>query len=427
MQPGDRVVLRAGNDVPTIEAWLAVVHAGAVCAAINPQLTPSEIDYVVDDLKPRLVLNEDELATLGDGGDALPIPGGDPAGVAAIVYTSGTTSRPKGVLVRHLAYVGAGQSMRSWLGLGATERLWCVLPFFHINAQAYSLMTALCNGYGLTIAPKFHASTFWQDAAGARVTQANLIGAMLAILAGQPPEMFVAGTLRTIYAAPALEPAQNRDFERRFNLRLVTGYGMSENTFGCIQSPTSRDKASIGRPRVHPAGLIANELRIAAPSGEPVAAGETGELLFRNDAVTPGYWNAPEITASALRDGWLHTGDAGYVDGDGDVMLAGRYKEMIRRRGENIAPAEVEDALALHPEVEQAAVIGVPSALSEEDVVACIIRTTGSTLDAETLRAWCRERLAPYKVPVRIVFLDAFPLTPTMRIAKDQLKAQIRP
>jgi crotonobetaine/carnitine-CoA ligase len=357
-----------------------------------------------------------------------PLPGGEPADVAAIVYTSGTTSRPKGALVRHLAYVGAGQSMRSWLGLREQERLWCVLPFFHINAQAYSLMTALANGFALVVSPKFRASTFWRDAAELGVTEVNLIGAMLAILARQPADAFVRGALHTIYAAPALEPPDNRAFEARFGVRVVTGFGMSECTFGCIESPTSRAKsASIGRPRSHPGGLIPNELRIVDPASALAPQGTVGELQFRNAAVTPGYWNAPEITDRALQDGWLRTGDAGYVDGDGDVVLVGRYKEMIRRRGENVAPREVEDALALHPGVQQAAVVGVPSSLSEEDVVACVIRAPGAAVDEAELRAWCATRLAPYKIPVRIVFLDAFPLTATMRVAKERLKAEIAP
>jgi len=445
VRPGERVLIAASNGVAVVEAWLATIHAGAIPAAVNPALTASELDYVAGDLAPRLALADPGAAEavaaaaaprgiavapvdLPQDAEPLPVPDPDPAEAAAIVYTSGTTSRPKGALVRHLAYVGAGQSMRAWIGLGERERLWGLLPFFHINAQAYSLMTALANGYALTISPKFRASTFWRDAAALNVTEVNLIGAMLAILRNQPDAMFVPGPLRTIYAAPALDPDANRAFEERFSVRVVTGFGMSENTFGCVESPTSRAKrSSIGRPRVHPGGLVPNELRIVKSDGTPAARNEPGELLFRNAAVTPGYWNAPEITARALEGGWLHTGDAGYVDDDGDVVLVGRYKEMIRRRGENIAPREVEDALALHPDVREAAVIGVPSALSEEDVVACVIRAPGGTADEEALRAWCRERLAPYKVPMRILFRDAFPLTPTMRVAKGELKAEIIP
>ncbi|MDQ6942632.1 MAG: AMP-binding protein [Candidatus Eremiobacteraeota bacterium] len=429
---GDRVLISGGNAVGTIEAWLAAVHAGAIPAAVNPALTEPELQYVVDDLQPRVALLGDAQigAMHSEARDAspAPLPGGEPADAAAIVYTSGTTSRPKGALVRHLAYVGAGQSMRSWLGLRDAERLWCVLPFFHINAQAYSLMTALANGYPLAVSPKFRASTFWRDAAELSVTEVNLIGAMVAILARQPAAAFVRGALRTIYAAPALEPPENRALETRFGVRIVTGFGMSECTFGCIETPTSRAKsASIGRPRTHPAGSIPNELRIVAPSGELAPRGTVGELQFRNAAVTPGYWNAPEITERTLQDGWLRTGDAGYVDGDGDVVLAGRYKEMIRRRGENIAPREVEDALALHPGVQQAAVVGVASSLSEEDVVACVVRAPGAAVEEAELREFCAARLAPYKIPARIVFLDAFPLTPTMRVAKERLKAEIAP
>ena len=429
---GDRVLISGGNTIGTIEAWLAAVHAGALPAAVNPALTGPELQYVANDLQPRLaLLGDTQIAAMhAEARHAVQAPpaAAGPADAAAIVYTSGTTSRPKGALVRHLAYVGAGQSMRAWLGLGAVERLWCVLPFFHINAQAYSLMTALAHGYPLVVSPKFRASTFWRDAAELGVTEVNLIGAMLAILARQPVEMFVPGGLRTVYAAPVLDPPENRALEARFGVRIVTGFGMSECTFGCIETPTSRAKAaSVGQPRAHPGGLIPNELRIVAPAGESAPHGTVGELQFRNAAVTPGYWNAPEITERTLHDGWLRTGDAGYVDGDGDVVLVGRYKEMIRRRGENIAPREVEDALALHPGVAQAAVVGVPSSLSEEDVVACVVRAPGATVDEAELRAWCATRLAPYKIPARVVFLDAFPLTPTMRVAKERLKAEVAP
>lgn len=444
VERGDRVLLAGANGRDLIVAWLAAVHAGALPAAVNPALTLPELEYVVDDLRPRLGIVDAQAASAAQAAAArgltvvalaeegaeepLALEDVDPREPAAIVYTSGTTSRPKGALVRHLAYTGAGESMPSWIGLGARERIWSVLPFFHINAQAYSLMSALANGYELVVWPKFSASRFWSDAAALDVTEVNLIGAMLAILADQPAGAFVPGALRTIYAAPALSPEQNRAFEQRFGVRIVTGFGMSENTFGTVQSATSRAKASsIGRPREHPRGLLRNALRIVTPEGAAAPAGVVGELQFRNDAVTPGYWNAPEITAKTIQDGWLRTGDAGFVDADGDVILVGRYKEMIRRRGENIAPREVEDVLAAHPGVESAAVIGVPSALTEEDVVACVIRAGESGVDEQTLRAWCALRLAPFKVPARVVFRDAFPLTPTMRVAKDRLRAEVLP
>ena len=201
---------------------------------------------------------------------------------------------------------------------------------------------------------------------------------------------------------------------------------MSENTFGCAESPTSRAKpGSIGRPRQPASGRFANELRVVDPdSGAEVAAGVTGELRFRNPVLTAGYWRAPDLTAQLLEGGWLHTGDAGLVDADGDVTLAGRYKEMIRRRGENIAPGEVEDALLGHPAVAAAAAFGVPSELSEDEVVAAVVLRGGQAVGEDELRRFAARSLAPYKVPSRVVFRESLPMTPTQRVARDALRRE---
>ena len=425
VRPGDRVLLAAGNAPATVRAWLGAIYAGALPALVNPQLTEPEMAYLARDLEPALTLRgEAERAQLPAGGNPEPH-AADPLEPAAIVYTSGTTSRPKGVLVRHAAYTETGLSFPGWIGLGAEERLWACLPLFHINAQAYSLMSSLAHGFPLALSPAFHASSFWREAAQLQVTSVNVVGAMLAMLERQPAESWQESRLRTIYAAPAPRTeAERAALEKRFRVRIVGGYGMSENTFGCAESPTSRAKPGcIGRPHQPATGAFANELRVVDPeTGAEVARGVSGELRFRNPVLTAGYWRAPNLTSELLEGGWLRTGDAGYVDADGDVTLAGRYKEMIRRRGENIAPGEVEDALLAHPAVAAAAAFGVPSDLGEEEVVAAVVLAPGHAAGEAELREFAGRSLAPYKVPARIVFRESLPMTPTQRVARDALR-----
>ena len=428
LQPKDRVLIAAPNSPALVHLWLGTIWAGGIPAAVNPELTQAEVDYLVDDLEPRISVLHQEVEEMGavtaSQGETEAVTA-DPLDVAAIVYTSGTTSRPKGVMVRHAAYTEAGRSFPGWLGLGGGESLWACLPFFHINAQAYSLMTALAHGYGCAISPKFHASTFWQEARQLGVTSVNVVGAMLEFLAKQPPDTWNESSLRTVYAAPGPDPELRARLEARFRVRIVTGYGMSENPFGCIETPTSRDKVgSIGRPRQPASGAFENRLRIVAADGTDAPDGEVGELCFQNPVMTPGYWRAAEITMLALREGWLHTGDAGFRDSDGDVFLTGRFKEMIRRRGENIAPAEVEDVLGANPLVESAAVFGLDAGLREEDVVAVVVLKRGATLDESALKHWAATRLAAYKVPDRIFFRDSLPMTATHRVAKETLRQE---
>ena len=430
LKAGDRVLIAAPNSPSLVHAWLGAIWAGGVPAAVNPELTNSEIDYVRDDLQPAVTLLHEEVDALV----AQPIDSDRPAvtarplEAAAIVYTSGTTSRPKGVMVRHAAYTETGASFPGWIGLEGLQRLWACLPLFHINAQAYSLMTTLAHGFSLALTAKFHASTFWHDARALEVTSVNVVGAMLEFLADQPESTWVESSLRTIYAAPGPPPSQRDQLEARFGVRILTGYGMSENPFGCAESSTSRMKAgSIGRARQPASRAFKNELRIVKPDGRDVDAGEVGELCFRNPVMTPGYWNAPEITAATIKDGWLYTGDAGHRDEDGDVFLNGRFKEMIRRRGENIAPAEVEDALLSHPTVSAAAAFGVPAGLQEDEVIAVVVLRAGTASDEAALKSWASTRLAAYKVPSRIHFRDSLPTTATHRVARDLLRKEYGP
>ena len=301
-----------------------------------------------------------------------------------------------------------------------------MLPLFHINAQAYSTMGALAAGASLILLDRFSVSQFWEQARRYRATEVNAIGSMLLMLWKQPPTpRDREHELRALYAAPAPREVC-REFEERFGASLIEGFGMSECTFGLIQPLDGpRKPGSMGRPRGLPERGITNEVRVVDAEGRESPAGVAGDLIIRNSVTMAGYYKDPERTAEALRDGWLQTGDIASRDAEGEFFFVGRKKELIRRRGENISPAEVEAVLNSHPAVQEAVVIGVPSAFSEEDVVACVVLLEPNGSTAEELRAWCAARLAPFKVPTEWRFLEALPKTSTQKIQKEVLRATL--
>jgi carnitine-CoA ligase len=200
------------------------------------------------------------------------------------------------------------------------------------------------------------------------------------------------------------------------------GYAMSESPYGLIWAHGTRPYGTLGTPRQHPVLGVVNEAKVIAPDGEVLPAGETGELLLRNPVITPGYWGMPAETAEAITaDGWLHTGDLVTLGGDGTYTFVARKKEVLRRRGENLSPAEVEEALMSHPSVQEAAVVGVPSELSEEEVKAFVVPATGDGVDFAALRAHAATLLASYKVPRYWQAVADLPRTPTSRVAKHRL------
>jgi crotonobetaine/carnitine-CoA ligase len=236
---------------------------------------------------------------------------------------------------------------------------------------------------------------------------------MLEMLMRQPERPDDADNpVRLAYAGPTPPEERHLEFERRFGLRLMSGYAMSETPYGTVWAHGTRPYGTLGVPRQHPALGEVNEARVNAD----------GELELRNPAVMKGYWKMPEETAAVLaEDGWLKTGDLVRQNDDGTYTFLGRKKEVIRRRGENVAPAEIEEALASHPDVVEVAVVGVPSELSEEDIKAFVVMRDGAEADFDALREWASGRLTAFKVPSQYEALDELPHTATGRIAKHRL------
>jgi crotonobetaine/carnitine-CoA ligase len=345
-----------------------------------------------------------------------------PDDLAVLIPTSGTTGRSKLVMQTHRAYAMAGEGFPYWMGLTATDRLMTSLPLFHINAPAYSVLGSLACGAGLILLPRFSASGFLDSARRCGATEFNAIGAMLEILMRQPPRPDDAETsLRLCYTGPSPAREWQEAFERRFGLRVVCGYAMSESPYGLIWRHGTRPYGTLGSPRQHPRLPAVNEARVVDDDERELGPGETGELLLHNPTVTPGYWGMPEETAAAVVDGWLHTGDLVTVNADGTYSFVARRKEVLRRRGQNLSPGEVEEAIQTHPSVREVAVVAVASELTEDEVKAFVVAESGQVLDFAELRGWVGERLSAFKVPRFWQAVDALPRTPTSRVAKHRL------
>ena len=404
----------ARNDSRYVFLWLATAYLGAVYVGVDPRQTEAELDGFVGQVRPKLVVADSELDELFAEAGELEGPGpaehDDPA---VLIPTSGTTGRSKLVTQTHRAYAMAGEGFPWWLGLTEDDRLMTSLPLFHVNAPAYSVLGSVAARASLVLLPRFSASGFFDSARRYGATEFNAIGAMLEILMRQPERPDDADNpLRLAYAGPTPPEERHLEFERCFGLELRSGYAMSETTYGTVWAHDTRPYGTLGSPRQHPTLGRVNEARVASD----------GELELRNPAVMKGYWGMPEDTARVLApDGWLKTGDLVRENDDGTYTFLGRKKEVIRRRGENVAPAEIEEALASHPDVLEVAVVGVPSELSEEDIKAFVVMREGAEADLDELRDWASRRLTAFKVPSQYELLDELPHTATGRVAKHRL------
>jgi carnitine-CoA ligase len=434
LRRGDLVLATMRNTPEYLFTWLASAYAGTILVTANPRAAAAELAGLVGQVRPRLVISD----TAAEGAvaverlfeDEAGFEGTGPAGpddAAVLIPTSGTTGRSKLVTQTHRAYVMAGEGFPWWMELGPDDRLMTSLPLFHINAPTYSMLGSVAARASLALLPGFSAGGFLDSARKHGATEFNAIGAMLEILMRRPERPDDADTpLRLCYTGPAPPEARQLEIERRFGLRIVCGYAMSETPYGTIWPRGTRPFGTLGKVRQHPTLGVVNEGRVMH-DGRPARPGEVGELELRNPAVMKGYWNMPDETARVLSgDGWLRTGDLVTDDGHGIYTFVGRVKEVIRRRGENVAPAEIEEALAGHPAVFEAAVVGVPSDLSEEDIKAFVVLHDPEA-DLAAVREHVAGLLAPFKVPRYMEATAELPHTPTGRVAKHELDRERTP
>lgn len=439
---GSLVLATMRNSDAYLFLWLAAMRLGAVFVPVDPSATRSELEGLIDQVRPRLVVTDGALQELvgqsitavgggarsalvedlvSEAGDSPPPVQAHPDDVAVMIPTSGTTGRSKLVMQTHRAYVLAAEGFPFWLGLTADDRLMTSLPLFHVNAPVYSVLGSAAAGAGLILLPRFSAHSFIDSARRYGATEFNAIGAMLEILMRQPErDDDSENPLRLCYTGPSPSKRRQLQIERRFGFEIVGGYALSESLYGLVWRRGTRPFGTLGSLREHPTLGEINFGRVT-DGDRGVEPGGTGELELKNPAIMAGYYNLPEETKEVLADGWLRTGDLVTANADGTYTFAGRKKELIRRRGENLSPLEVEAALEGHPAVAEAAVVGIPSELSEEDVKAFIVFTTGGAAPLVEIREFVAGRLARFKVPRYLEVVDGLPHTATGRVAKHRL------
>ncbi len=460
LAPGDRVAILAPNSDNYFEHLFAVNWAGGVLVPINTRLAAPEIvDWLQDSGARFLALDDPFTGPVSAIMDRLPgieeriyIGHGDtPAGhrayesalasleeiadagrggedLAAIFYTGGTTGRSKGVMISH---EGMFTNILQWaqgVGVSSDDRFLIVPPMFHAAGGENSLAVAALGAHACIPGP-FDPETTLQTIEREQITKLPLVATMVDMLVRHPrvDEFDLSSVTRITYgASPIGQQTLTRALEVFPNARFYQVYGQTEGgptisvlppRYHVLDGPFSGKLRSTGK------ALIGVELSIRDAGDAELPPGEVGEICVRGPGVSPGYWNLPEETAKALRDGWLHTGDAGYLDEDGFLFIVDRVKDMIISGGENVYPAEVEAALGQHPEVEQCAVIGIPSERWGEQVHAIVRRVAGSSLGEDELIEFCRARVAGYKCIKSVTFREEpFPVSAAAKVLKRELR-----
>ncbi len=438
LKPLDRVVLMA----PTVPEFPIVYYglhtAGVTVVTLNTMATTAEIAYVLDDARPSLVMAWDGLpdsgaaAATAAGAAGVPLwrigrgahfgappqPGvweHRPEDTSAILYTSGSSGRPKGAELTAANLVANAEAFSTVLGVGPGDRLGTALPLSHVYGQAAIMNTTLAAGASLRLLRRFEPRAMLELVRDHRLTAVGAVPTMWIAMLREAdafrPEDFARFRFGTSGGA-ALPVEVLRAWRERFGCTVLDGYGLSETT-GVVAFNDIR------RPRAGTVGvaLPGAELQIRK-HGAVLRPGEVGEVYVRGATVMKGYWNKPEATRSELSDGWLRTGDLGSVDAEGYLTIVGRSKELIIRGGYNIYPREIEEVLYRHPDITEAAVVGVPDDYYGEEVGAVVTLRPGAVPDPEALGGWARSQLPAYKVPRLFAFVDALPKGPTGKILK---------
>jgi crotonobetaine/carnitine-CoA ligase len=438
---------------------LAASCLGAIAMPTNPVSSADELRYLLEHSESKVIFTEASClkivqqvaerrpAVLCQTGEPLPDgcpvyeselarqpstlsqSEGDASRVVELMYTSGTTARPKGVMLTNASLIYGAEVFRAGSGLRHEDRHLITLPLFHAAAQCHALWPSLVAGASVAMMSRFSASRFFEQAIEYSGTMAALFGAPLRMQLNQPERLVDrAHNLRNVTFAQSLTEAEYEDWHRRFRVPLQQLWGMTETAGLPLMSPLTgrRNLLAMGRP------VVGYEVKVVDENDQQVPPGQPGQLIVRGTpgrTVMLGYLKNPEATAQTLRtldDGtWLFSGDTVHADEDGFIYFVDRGKDLIKRAGENISSTQVEVVIMDCPGVLDVCVVGVPDSVRDEVVVAVVVPKPDEQLKSETVQAHCAERLAVFKVPERVVFVDSLPRTSVGKIQKNVVREQL--
>ena len=452
--PGDRVVVSMANCPEVSIVYQAAWRAGAVVTPATFLLSAADLRHVISDAEASAVITTPEfvdkvreavsgldgvrfLASTGDASEGvlalssleqaepLPSVARKPEDLAALLYTGGTTGRAKGVMLSHANLLFTGHAGHQRTYIEGLNRMLVTLPLSH----TYGLGVTVARMYAPE--PPVTVLVRWFDAPGFlelierhRIQMSGVVPSMIQRLLGEPLERHDLSSLRYVTCGGAPLPrATAEDFERRIpSVSIRQGYGLTETAALVSSNPPGLEKpGSVGLP------IEGCTVVILDDEGCELLPGEPGEICCRSPAVMRGYWRSPEDTAQALRDGWLHTGDVGYLDEEGYLFIVDRKKELIIRGGFNVYPQDVEDALIEHPAVTTAGVVGRPDERQGEEIIAFVTLAKDGAISVEELAAWARERIGGYKYPREIQIIPSLPLTPVGKLDRNALRSLAAP
>jgi long-chain acyl-CoA synthetase len=435
---GDTVSLVMPNGLGTLQLLLGAMHGGVCVNPVNLLSQPDQMRYVLEHSDCKLVLASADWADKVRGlmpqvpvlqvdPDALDLPADlietplpDAGSIALLMYTSGTTGNPKGVMLTQANLAANAQAIAAEHALTAQDRVLGVLPLYHINAFAVTMLAPLASGGSVAMAPRFSAGRFWQQAAERHCTWINVVPTIISfLLEGEVPARALTAQLRFCRSASAaLPPEHLLSFQAKFGIGIIETMGLTETVapaFSNPLDPAQRKVGAVGR-------ASGGEARVVDGQLQPVPDGNTGEITIRGPHVMKGYYKNPQATVESFTpDGWLRTGDLGHRDADGFFFVTGRIKELIIKGGENIAPREIDEALLKHPAVLDAAAVGMPDKHYGQEILACVVLRDGMACDEAELKVFCEQHLGRYKTPRQIRFVPDLPRGPSGKVQRRKL------